>query len=128
MTPAALPGRPGRMGQEQPTNEERKEARMMHDLIPRALRGTVAAATAGVLSLVATACATGPTSRQEVCDRYDSLGDRIGIGSVIGDPVFWAAGDLADVAGRYEGRRTSRPTPNGSTTSRTPTRPLFWTS
>ncbi|MEU6809728.1 molybdenum ABC transporter substrate-binding protein [Streptomyces sp. NPDC046831] len=75
---------------------------MTHRSIARARRAAVAAVAAGLLTLTA-ACATGPTTRKEVCGKYDSLGERIGIGVVVGDPVFWAAGSLADVAGRYPG-------------------------
>lgn len=66
-------------------------------------RAAVAVAAAGLLTVTTTACATGPASRKEVCDRYESLGDRLGIGEVFGDPVFWAADRLADSADRYEG-------------------------
>ncbi|MFG1666291.1 molybdenum ABC transporter substrate-binding protein [Streptomyces sp. Y7] len=68
---------------------------------PRRIAAAVAAV--GLLALATAGCATGPTSREEVCERYGSLNDRIGIGTVVGDPVFWAAGELADVADRYEG-------------------------
>lgn len=74
---------------------------MNHAIAAR--RIAVAVAAVGLFTVTTTACATGPTSRKEVCDRYDSLGDRIGIGGVFGNPVFWAAGELADVADRYEG-------------------------
>ncbi|MFE0385139.1 molybdenum ABC transporter substrate-binding protein [Streptomyces bungoensis] len=76
---------------------------MTYHPIRRAGRVTVAVAAAALLALTASACATGPTSRNDVCGKYDSLDDRIGTGVVFGDPVFWAAGDLGDVAGRYEG-------------------------
>lgn len=69
----------------------------------RVRRTALYAAAAGLLALT-TACATEPTSRQEVCDKYDDLGGRLtGVAGVIGNPVFWAAGDLADIAERYEG-------------------------
>ncbi|MEU3255705.1 molybdenum ABC transporter substrate-binding protein [Streptomyces sp. NPDC006997] len=66
-------------------------------------RIAVAVAAVGLFTMTATACATGPTSKEEVCEQYDSLSDRMGIGRVFGNPVFSAAGDLADVADRYEG-------------------------
>ncbi|WP_159771392.1 molybdenum ABC transporter substrate-binding protein [Streptomyces sp. HM190] len=70
----------------------------------RVRRTALCVAAAGLLALTATSCATGPTSRKEVCDKYDALGERLtGISGVIGDPVFWAAGELSDVAERYEG-------------------------
>jgi hypothetical protein len=76
---------------------------MTHHPMSRVRRTALAAAAAGLLALTA-ACATGPTTRKEVCDKYDDLGRRLmGIGGVIGNPVFWAAGDLADLAERYEG-------------------------
>lgn len=69
----------------------------------RLRRAALAASAAGLFALT-TACATGPTTRQEVCAKYDELGGRLtGVAGVIGNPVFWAAGDLADVADRYEG-------------------------
>ncbi|MFD0434570.1 molybdenum ABC transporter substrate-binding protein [Streptomyces chartreusis] len=66
-------------------------------------RIAVVVVAVGLIALTTAGCATGPTSRKEVCERYDSLSDRIGIGTVFGNPVFWAAGELADVADRYEG-------------------------
>ncbi|MBV2354753.1 molybdenum ABC transporter substrate-binding protein [Streptomyces sp. J2-1] len=67
-------------------------------------RTALATAAVALLALTATSCATGPTDRKEVCDAYDSLSGRVvGIGAVIGNPVFWAAGTLADKADRYEG-------------------------
>ncbi|MEU9396355.1 molybdenum ABC transporter substrate-binding protein [Streptomyces sp. NPDC048324] len=75
---------------------------MTHHVLA-ARRIAVAVAAVGLFMLTATACATGPTSKKEVCDQYDSLSERMGIGRVFGNPVFSAAGDLADVADRYEG-------------------------
>lgn len=75
---------------------------MIHHALA-ARRIAVAVAAIGLFTMTATACATGPTSKKEVCDQYDSLSDRMGIGRVFGNPVFSAAGDLADVADRYEG-------------------------
>ena len=69
----------------------------------RLRRAAVAMAAAGLLAAATAACSIGPTTKKEVCDEYDSLGSRLGIGPVFGDPVFSAAGDLADVADRYEG-------------------------
>ncbi|MEU0653621.1 molybdenum ABC transporter substrate-binding protein [Streptomyces albogriseolus] len=71
--------------------------------VPRVRHIAVAMAAAGLLVATTAACSMGPTTKEEVCDRYDSLGDRLGIGQVFGNPVFSAAGDLADVADRYEG-------------------------
>jgi len=68
------------------------------------LRSVAAAlVVAGLFTATTAGCSTGPTTQEEVCDKYDSLGNRLGIGQVFGNPVFSAAGDLADVAGRYEG-------------------------
>ncbi|MFJ3667731.1 molybdenum ABC transporter substrate-binding protein [Streptomyces sp. NPDC090106] len=66
-------------------------------------RRAAVVAAAALLGWGTAACATGPTAKAEVCEKYDALGDRLGIGAVFGNPVFSAADDLADVADRYEG-------------------------
>lgn len=76
---------------------------MTHQLKAVLRRTAAAVAVVGLLGWGTAACATGPTAKGEVCDEYDSLGGRLGIGAVYGNPVFSAAGDLADVADRYEG-------------------------
>ncbi|MFC7511495.1 hypothetical protein ACFQV4_16445 [Streptomyces thermocarboxydus] len=75
---------------------------MTHHVL-RLRRVAAALVVAGLFTATTAGCSTGPTTQEEVCDKYDSLGNRLGIGQVFGNPVFSAAGDLADVAGRYEG-------------------------
>lgn len=49
-------------------------------------------------------CATGPTSRQEVCEEFDKLGQyALSANGVIDNLVFYTAGNLADTAKRYSG-------------------------
>ncbi|MER5948617.1 molybdenum ABC transporter substrate-binding protein [Streptomyces sp. NPDC001904] len=77
---------------------------MTHHPTSRLRRTALATVASGLLVLTAASCASGPTDRKEVCEAYDSLSGRVvGIGGVIGNPVFWAAGTLADKADRYEG-------------------------
>jgi hypothetical protein len=49
-------------------------------------------------------CATGPTSRNEVCEQFDKLGRyALSANGVIDNRVFYTADDLADTAKRYSG-------------------------
>jgi hypothetical protein len=51
-----------------------------------------------------TGCSRGPSTREEVCASFDTLGQQMTEGNgVIGNPLFHKAGALADVAERYPG-------------------------
>lgn len=61
-----------------------------------------------VLTVVATAvvlssCATGPSTRSELCDGFDTLGEQVlgGSDGFSDNEVFRRADDLADLAERY---------------------------
>ena len=57
---------------------------------------------------VAAGCATGPVDRDELCEGFDRLDEEVAGGnSGLGNPLFDAAGDLADLAEGYPGGRTS---------------------
>jgi hypothetical protein len=57
-----------------------------------------------VVLVFATACSTGPTTKQEVCEAYQELGTEFaGATGVYANGVFREAGDLSSVADRYEG-------------------------
>ena len=52
---------------------------------------------------VTTACSSGPSTQAEVCTDFDVLGEQVFQGNgILGNPLFDAAEDLADTAGRYE--------------------------
>ena len=62
------------------------------------------APAAALLVLLASACSIGPTSKEDVCSSYQHLLNQVPIGNIgFGNPLFTAAGDLASVAGRYNG-------------------------
>jgi hypothetical protein len=47
----------------------------------------------------------GPSTKDEVCASFDSLGDKVrNANGFIDNPVFRQASDLSDLAGRYEGQ------------------------
>jgi hypothetical protein len=64
------------------------------------------------LALLTTAClvascSLGPASKDDVCASFDALDKQLSHGNgIIGNPLFHKAGDLADVADRYNGTPT----------------------
>lgn len=59
--------------------------------------------TCGAALLLA-GCSFGPATRDELCAGFDELSDQALSGNVgFGNPLFREAGQLADLAGRYEG-------------------------
>lgn len=53
-------------------------------------------------------CATGPTTKEEVCQEFDELGTQLLQGNgIFGNPLFTKAGVLSNVADRYEERDLS---------------------
>jgi hypothetical protein len=50
-------------------------------------------------------CASGPADRRALCTEFDQLGRNLftSVGGFTDNAVFSSAGDLADVAGRYQG-------------------------
>ncbi len=64
--------------------------------------GVAAVVVAGVALLGG--CATGPTSKQQVCEQFDKLGKyALSANGLIDNLVFYTADDLADAAKRYTG-------------------------
>jgi hypothetical protein len=50
-------------------------------------------------------CSFGPATRDELCAGFDELGDQALSGNAgLGNPLFREAGQLADLAERYDGR------------------------
>lgn len=66
--------------------------------------GVVRLAVASLLTIgVLGACASGPSSREDVCGAFDELGAQMMRGNgVFSNPLFHKADHLSDVAGRYE--------------------------
>ncbi|MHA6622487.1 hypothetical protein [Pseudonocardia sp. DLS-67] len=57
---------------------------------------------------VAAGCASGPVDRNDLCEGFDRLDEAVATGNTgIGNPLFEAAGDLADLADGYPGGHTS---------------------
>jgi hypothetical protein len=62
------------------------------------------AATAALTALGVAGCAFGPSTRADVCQQFDDLGQKVANANGFFDnPVFTEAGDLAGTAGRYPG-------------------------
>jgi hypothetical protein len=60
--------------------------------------------TAALTALGIAGCATVPTTRTEVCQQFDDLGQKfLASNGFLDNPVFDEAGALADTAGRYPG-------------------------
>ena len=55
-------------------------------------------------AILTAGCATGPTTRADVCGQFDDLGQKVlASNGFFDNPVFDEAGDLADTARRYPG-------------------------
>lgn len=68
------------------------------------LSGLTAATTALLLGAALGGCATGPTTKAEVCTAFDDLGNQLFHGNgIIGNPLFHKADELGNLAGRYPG-------------------------
>jgi hypothetical protein len=60
--------------------------------------------TAALAAFGIAGCATGPTTRAQVCTQFDDLGQKVlAANGFFDNPVFSEAGDLADTARRYPG-------------------------
>ncbi|HEY4458008.1 MAG TPA: hypothetical protein VGN81_27080, partial [Pseudonocardiaceae bacterium] len=60
--------------------------------------------TAALAAFGIAGCATGPTTRAQVCTQFDELGQKVlAANGLFDNPVFSEAGDLADTARRYPG-------------------------
>jgi hypothetical protein len=68
------------------------------------LKYLAATALSALVALPLAGCSSGPATKDQVCSSFDALGNQLlqGNGS-IGNPLFHKAGDLADVASRYQG-------------------------
>ncbi|MET8758820.1 hypothetical protein [Lentzea sp. NPDC004782] len=61
-------------------------------------------ATAALVTALVPACSLGPTSKEEVCESFTELGRSFtNANGIFDNAVFRNAGDLADIAGRYNG-------------------------
>ncbi|HEX4220925.1 MAG TPA: hypothetical protein VHZ97_01040, partial [Pseudonocardiaceae bacterium] len=69
------------------------------------MRTILITTTAAALTVLGIAgCASGPTTRTEVCQQFDDLGQKyLATNGFFGNSVFDEAGDLADTASRYPG-------------------------
>lgn len=57
-----------------------------------------------VVAVAVTGCSLGPTTKDEVCESFQELGDSVSNANGIFDnAIFSDAGTLSSVAGRYEG-------------------------
>lgn len=64
--------------------------------------------SAALTALCVAGCAFGPTTRADVCQQFDDLGQKVANANGFFDnPVFTEAGDLAGTAGRYPGTSLS---------------------
>jgi hypothetical protein len=71
----------------------------------RGIRGVVAGLVIAFIVIALLLKLTeGPTTKGEVCDGYDKLGDRLNHANGLFDnAIFNAAGDLGDLADRFDG-------------------------
>lgn len=68
------------------------------------LRVTVLATAVAIGAVGLAGCATGPVDRRALCTGFDELGkDLMSANGIFDNAVFSSAGDLADLADRYQG-------------------------